>query len=85
MHRAILSAALLILLLAAGCASKERLTAKATECRVTEVDILESEFRRSGSTTAWCAKCRGKVYQCATSANRDQARCVQAHEGSACF
>jgi hypothetical protein len=85
MHKAIVSAALVMLVLAAGCASKERLTAKATECRVTEVDILNSEFKRSGSTTAWCAKCRGKIYQCATNANRDQARCIPAQEGSACF
>jgi hypothetical protein len=74
-----------LLLLGAGCANKERLTASAINCRVTEVDIVDSEFKRSGSTTAWCAKCRGKRYQCATNPNRDKVQCFEARPGTTCY
>lgn len=74
-----------VLLLGAGCANKERLTASATGCRTTEVDIVDSEFKRSGSTTAWCAKCRGKRYQCVTNANRDKVQCFEARPGTTCY
>jgi hypothetical protein len=68
-----------------GCASKERLTAKATDCGVTQVTIVNSEFKRSGSTTAWCATCRGKRYQCMTNADRDKAVCFEVREGTTCY
>lgn len=74
-----------LLALGAGCANKQRLTASATDCRVTEVDIVDSEFKRAGSTTAWCAKCRGKRYQCATNAARDKVQCFEARPGTTCY
>lgn len=74
-----------VLLLAAGCASQTSLTASATGCRTTQVDIVDSEFKRAGSTTAWCAKCQGKRYQCNTNANRNKVQCFEARPGTACY
>jgi hypothetical protein len=68
----LLACALVVL---AGCASQDRLTSKATPCSTKEVEILNSEFSRRGSTTAWCAECKGKVYQCATNAERTKTEC----------
>ena len=62
-------------LLIGGCASQDRLTSKATPCSTKEVKVLNSEFSRRGSTTAWCAECKGKVYQCATNAERTKTQC----------
>jgi hypothetical protein len=77
--------AMLLALVAAGCASKERLTARATGCGVTSVSIVDSEFKRAGSTTAWCAKCGGKRYQCVSSADHDRVQCFEPHEGTTCY
>jgi len=77
--------AVLVALALVGCASKERLTARATGCRVIDVSIVDSDFQRAGSTTAWCAKCGGKRYQCATSPDRDRAQCVEARPGTTCY
>jgi len=67
------------LLLAAGwlaaCSSQERLTAEATPCSSREVNIVTSEFARRGSTTAWCAECKGKTYQCASNADHTKVQC----------
>lgn len=69
----------LCLLLAAAtlpaCTSQERLTAQATSCSTREVNILTSEFARRGSTTAWCAECKGKTYQCASNADQTKVHC----------
>jgi hypothetical protein len=75
----------LIAPLALGCKSQSGLTASATGCRAVEVDIVDSEFKRAGSTTAWCAKCRGKRYQCATGASRDKVHCFEARPGTTCY
>ena len=74
----------LLVLLAAACTGPERLTAKATPCTSKEVQIQSSEFSRNGSTTAWCAECKGKVYQCASNAERTRAQCHVAGENDIC-
>ncbi len=70
--------------LAAGCTSQERLTAKATPCTTKEVSIQQSAFSRNGSTTAWCAECKGKLYQCATTTERTHVECHVAREYDIC-
>jgi hypothetical protein len=77
--------AVLLILAVGGCASKERLTAKATGCSVMSVSIVDSEFKRAGSTTAWCAKCGGKRYQCVSNATHDRVQCFEAREGTTCY
>jgi hypothetical protein len=77
--------AMLLALTVAGCASKERLTAKATGCGIMDVSIVDSEFKRAGNTTAWCAKCGGKRYQCVSNASRDRVQCFEAREGTSCY
>jgi hypothetical protein len=73
-----------IALMAAGCTSPERLTSKATPCTAKEVRIQQSQFSRNGSTTAWCAECKGKLYQCATTAERTRVECHVAREYDIC-
>ena len=71
-------------LFAVGCTSPERLTSKATPCETKEVAIQPSEFSRNGSTTAWCAECKGKLYQCATDVERTRVQCHIAREDDIC-
>lgn len=68
----------------AGCASQERLTAKAVNCGTREVSVIPSVFSRKGTETAWCATCRGKVYRCATNAQRSRVDCQLSREGDGC-
>jgi len=75
---------LAIVLLGAGCSSPERLTSKATPCSTGEVRIQQSAFSRNGSTTAWCAECKGKLYQCAATAERTRVECHVAREYDIC-
>ena len=62
-------------LLACACTSQERLTSKQTPCGTREVKIVSSDFSRRGVTTAWCAECKGKLYVCATNADRTKVEC----------
>ena len=62
-------------LLTAACSSQERMTSKATPCGTREVKIVNSDFSRRGVTTAWCAECKGKLYVCATNADRTKVEC----------
>jgi hypothetical protein len=71
-------------LLAAGCRTPERLTSKLTPCSTGEVQIQSSEFSRTGSTTAWCAECKGKLYQCATNPERTHTECHIARADDIC-
>jgi hypothetical protein len=61
--------------LASACSSQERLTSEHTPCGTREVKIVNSEFARRGVTTAWCAECKGKLYVCATNADRTRVEC----------
>jgi hypothetical protein len=62
-------------LLTVACTSQERMTSKATPCGTREVKIVNSDFSRRGVTTAWCAECKGKLYVCATNADRTTVQC----------
>jgi hypothetical protein len=77
-------AALSVALIAA-CTSQSRLTQNAINCRSRDVTIVDSRFKRQGVETAWCARCKDKLYQCATNADRTTVSCVEAKEGGACF
>ena len=67
-----------------ACKTSTGLTADAIGCGVTDVDIIDSEFKRRGVTTAWCARCGDKVYQCATTPERDRVECRESAPGGPC-
>jgi len=73
-----------LIALLAGCATPERLTAKAIGCATRDVTIAPSAFSRKGMKTAWCATCRDKLYRCATNAERSRITCVASREGDGC-
>lgn len=79
---------LLLVMLAAlalaGCATQEALTAKATDCSRLDLTILPSKYRAQGSTTTWCAQCRGEVYRCIGNADRTRVECRPIPMGDAC-
>jgi hypothetical protein len=79
-----LSLPCVLVALCTGCASPERLTTKGTPCSGRDVTIVPSEFQRQGVETAWCARCKDKVYQCVTNAARDKVQCFEAKEGGPC-
>jgi hypothetical protein len=70
--------------LSVACTSQQRLTSDATPCSTKEVRIVPSEFSRTGSTTAWCAECKGKLYQCASTADRTRTQCQLARAEGVC-
>lgn len=76
-------AAVAAVLVLPGCKSPSALTAEAIGCRVTEIEIVDSEFKREGSTTAWCARCEETTYQCATNPERDRVECREVADGAA--
>jgi len=67
-----------------GCKTQTGLTAGATGCGVTDVDVIESRYSREGTTTAWCAKCREKIYHCISNAERSRVQCKQASTTDPC-
>jgi len=69
---------------AAGCKTQTALTADATGCRVTEVDVLKSRYSRQGSTSVWCATCKGKTYHCVSNADRNRVECQPAVSEDVC-
>jgi hypothetical protein len=70
--------------LLAACGSPAALTAQAVECEKGDVEILDSNFKREGVTTAWCARCKDKVFQCASTPARDRVECREAKPGTPC-
>jgi hypothetical protein len=68
----------------AGCATQEALTAKATDCSRLDLKILPSKYRDQGSTTTWCAQCRGETYRCLGNADRTRVECRPIPMGDAC-
>ena len=79
---AVLTAILLVFL--CGCVSKSRLTADAVGCNVANLDILPNNASRGGSTTDWCARCKGSLYRCIGNASRDKVECRPAKEDDKC-
>ena len=68
----------------AGCKTQTGLTAGATGCRVTDLDVVESRYSREGTTTAWCAKCREKIYHCVSNPQRSRVQCRLANSADPC-
>jgi hypothetical protein len=84
-RRGALAAWLFALAELCGCTSPDRLTADALHCSTRDVEIVPSGFQRRGMETAWCATCKGKLYVCATNAQRSHTVCREAQEGDGCF
>ena len=61
-----------------GCKTQSALTAGATGCRTIGVDIVKSRYSREGSTTAWCAKCKNKLYHCVSNPEHSRVECKEA-------
>jgi len=68
----------------AGCKTQAALTAGATGCRVTDVDVIASRYSREGTTTAWCAKCKDKIYHCVSNPERSRVECRPANSSDRC-
>ena len=61
-----------------GCKTQGIMTAEATGCRTLGVDIVKSRYSRSGSTTAWCARCESKLFHCVSNPGRKRVVCREA-------
>lgn len=84
-HRLFLLLAFAALPLTLGaCASKAQRTAKAVNCGVISLDILPNDATRRGSTTDWCARCKGELYRCISNAARGKVECRPAREEDRC-
>ncbi len=68
----------------AGCKTQTAVTAGATGCGVTDVDVIKSRYSREGTTTAWCAKCREKIYHCVSNPERSRVQCKPANTTDPC-
>jgi hypothetical protein len=67
-----------------GCKTQTGLTAEATGCGVTELKVIDSRYSREGTTTAWCAKCREKIYHCVSNPDRNRVQCMEAGTWDPC-
>lgn len=72
------------LVLLGGCATQVGRTADAVGCRRTDLDILNSEYKREGSTTVWCARCKDKIYRCVGNADKTRLKCRPATADGGC-
>ena len=68
----------------AGCKTQTGLTAGATGCSVTDLNVIESRYSREGTTTAWCAKCKEKMYHCVSNPERSRVQCRRANPSDTC-
>jgi hypothetical protein len=68
----------------AGCKTQSALTAEATGCGITDLDVIESRYSREGTTSAWCAKCKEKTYHCASNPQRSRVECRPAKSSDSC-
>ena len=59
----------------AGCKTQTALTAGATGCGVTDLDVIDSRYSREGINSAWCAQCNGKIYHCVSNPQRSRVEC----------
>lgn len=76
--------ALLCLACFAGCATQVGRTADATNCRRTDIDILDSVYKKQGSTTVWCARCKDKDYRCVSNVEKTRVECREAVSEDGC-
>lgn len=72
------------LMLLAGCATQTSRTADATGCRRGDIDILNSQYKREGSTTVWCARCKDNIYRCVGNAEKTRLECRPASADGGC-
>ncbi len=80
----VLLPALLVAVLLCGCKTQSALTADATNCGRTQVDIIKSRYSRDGTTTAWCAKCKGRIYHCVSNPERSRVECREGNPENVC-
>ncbi len=80
----VLLPALLVAVLLCGCKTQSALTADATDCGRTQVDIIKSRYSRDGTTTAWCAKCKGRIYHCVSNPERSRVECREGNPENVC-
>lgn len=73
-----------VLVIVSGCKSQSQMTAREVGCNTRDVLIIDSEFKRKGSTTRWCARCEGRFYQCVTNPRRDHIECRRVEAGPPC-
>ena len=60
-----------------SCKTQSAMTAAATGCSTMSVDIVKSRYSREGSTTRWCAKCKNKLYNCASNPEHSRVECKE--------
>jgi hypothetical protein len=75
---------LLVALAVAGCKTQTGLTAGATGCSVTDLEVIKSRYSREGTTTAWCAKCKEKIYHCVSNPEHSRVLCRLANSSDPC-
>ena len=75
---------LFVLLALAGCATQSSRTADAVGCRRNDIDILNSQYKREGSTTVWCARCKDNIYKCVGNAEKTRLECRPATADGGC-
>jgi hypothetical protein len=68
----------------AGCKTQTGLTAGATGCSVTDLEVIKSRYSREGTTTAWCAKCKEKIYHCVSNPEHSRVQCRLANSSDPC-
>lgn len=71
-------------MLLGGCVTQSSLTAEATGCSRGSIDIIDSRYKREGTTSAWCARCQGKTYHCVSNAQRTRVECREENPGNVC-
>jgi hypothetical protein len=76
--------AALLLVTLCGCKTQSGLTAQALRCDSGDVEVVKSRYAQSGVTTAWCAKCKGKLYQCVSNPDRSRVECKEATPNDPC-
>jgi hypothetical protein len=75
---------LFVLLALTACATQISRTADAVGCRRTDIDILNSQYKREGSTTVWCARCKDSIYKCVGNADKTRLECRPATADGGC-
>ena len=73
-----------IVLSVTGCKSQSQITGNEIGCNTRDVEIIDSEFKRQGSLTTWCARCEDRIYQCISNPGRDRIECRRVGLGPPC-
>lgn len=76
--------ALACLAVLAGCSTPTTRTADAVNCRRTDLDIVDSVYKRQGSTTVWCARCKERTYRCVSNVEKTRLECRDAVPEDGC-